>query len=238
MTKEQSWYDSVSNYFGSSNSWWDSAKEDVSYAAKNASNIQQDLKNAGKDFFSYKTATACGAAWNGFETIAGKIISHNSGVQTAAWLTGLSGQVPTVLATTAAATEAAATALVVHPIGSMLALTGASILAAHPKATFEAIKTAGSVTYNMVAAGVNMTKAAGKAAIALGLTVNEQFADKDLVEENYANYAKEKVEKIKMQEEAEYLALEEKFSHIPAIDNSLEEVELLADAFSQLEEAA
>ena len=51
----------------------------------------------------------------------------------------------------------------------MAALVTTSIIATHPKETFEAIKGFGKAVYNFLDAGLELTEAVGEAALALGL---------------------------------------------------------------------
>ena len=208
----------ISSFFGSSESWWDSAKADVSSSKGHVSAAINEATDAGSKFFTFNTAAAGTAAWKGFEATAGKIISTNSGLQTAAWLASFSGQVPGTLAKAAKATEVAATGLVVHPVGAMAALVGGSILASNPKASFEAVKSVGSVAYNAVAAGANLVKGAAEAGVALGLKVNEQFADKEVVEKLHSDYAELKAEEESKATDAEVLKFIEMLPNVPAVE--------------------
>ena len=57
----------------------------------------------------------------------------------------------------------------------MAALVTTSIIATHPKETFEAVKGFGKAVYNFLEAGFELTEAVGEAALALGLKVAEEL---------------------------------------------------------------
>ena len=69
----------------------------------------------------------------------------------------------------ASATEFAALSLVKYPVSCMAVLVTTTIVATHPKETFEAAKGFGKAVYNFLDAGLELTEAVGEAALALGL---------------------------------------------------------------------
>ena len=163
-----SFFGSISDYFGGSAKHTKNASTHLSNAGDSAYKGASSILSGESNFFSTTTAIAAGAAWNSYEAIAGKIIGANAASQLANSVASIFGgtQATGWLAT---ATEYAALSLVKYPVSCMAALVTTSIIATHPKETFEAIKGFGKAVYNFLDAGLELTEAVGEAALALGL---------------------------------------------------------------------
>ncbi len=153
-----------------------------------------------------KAATTAAAVYNAhsnYSHCAGKVVSLNADLHAANYLTNaydyLTGNNTASWATTAAAavTQKAAETIVNYPVASMvggMVVAGAiSIMATHPKETFEIVKAVGSSAYNFIKAGANLVTAAADAAIGYGLeTVESKLKDFDsYFEKNLISAAQE-----------------------------------------------
>ncbi len=132
-----SFLSSVSSYFGST---------------KHYNSATSHLSKAGD------------AAWNTYEWIAGKIIGANTATQFANGFANLFGGAKAT-GWLASATEFAALSLVKYPVSCMAVLVTTTIVATHPKETFEAIKGFGKAVYNFLDAGLELTEAVGEAGV-------------------------------------------------------------------------
>lgn len=169
-----SFFGSISNYFGGSAKHANSATTHLSNASDAAYKSGSSVLSGANNLFSTTTAIAGAAAWNSYEWVAGKIIGANAATQLANSIAGIFGgtKVTGLLAT---ATEFAALSLVQYPVSCMAALVTTSIIATHPKETFEAVKGFGKAVYNFLDAGFELTAAVAEAALALGLKVSEDL---------------------------------------------------------------
>ena len=115
-----------------------------------------------------------------------EIIGANAATQLANSMAGIFGgaKITGVLAT---ATEFAALSLVQYPVSCMAALMTTSIIATHPKETFEAVKELAKATYNFLETGLELTEAVTEAALALGLNAAELL---DPAVDSLADYIK------------------------------------------------
>lgn len=163
-----SFFGSVSDYFGGSAKHAKSASTHLSNAGDAAYKGGSSVLSGASNVLSTTTAVAAGAAWNSYEWVAGKIIGANAATQLANSVASIFGgtQATGWLAT---ATEYAVLSLVKYPVSCMAALVTTSIIATHPKETFEAVKGFGKAVYNFLEAGFELTEAVGEAALALGL---------------------------------------------------------------------
>lgn len=165
---------SISSYFGGSTKHYNKSVSHLSNASDSAYKVASSSVSGASNLFSTTTAVAAGFAWNSYEAIAGKIIGANAATQLANSMAGIFGgaKVTGVLAT---ATEFAALSLVQYPVSCMVALMTTSIIATHPKETFEAIKEFAKAAYNLADTGVELNKAVAEAALALGLYTAESL---------------------------------------------------------------
>lgn len=163
-----SFLSSVSSYFGGSAKHAKSATTHLSNAGDAAYKSGSSVLSGASNFFSSTTAVAGGAAWNTYEWIAGKIIGTNTATQFANSFANLFGGTKAT-GWLASATEFAALSLVKYPVSCMAVLVTTTIVATHPKETFEAVKGFGKAVYNFLDAGLELTEAVGEAALALGL---------------------------------------------------------------------
>lgn len=169
-----SFLSSVSSYFGGSTKHYNSATTHLSKASSLAYKGGSSLLSGASSLFSTTTAVAAGAAWNSYEWVAGKIIGANAATQLANSVAGVFGGAQAT-GWLAKGTELAALSLVKYPVGCMAALLAGSIVATHPKETFEAVKGFGKAVYNFLEAGIELTEAVGEAALALGLDIAEKL---------------------------------------------------------------
>lgn len=169
-----SFLSSVSSYFGGSSKHYNNATTHLSKTGNAAYEGGSGVLSGVSSLFSTTTAVAAGAAWNSYEWVAGKIIGANAATQLANSVAGIFGGAKATgfLAT---ATEFAALSLVQYPVSCMAALVTTSIIATHPKETFEAVKGFGKAVYNFLEAGVELTEAVAEAALVLGLKVAEEL---------------------------------------------------------------
>lgn len=174
-----SFLSSISDYFGSSTKHANNASTHLSNAGSSAYKGVNGVFNGISSLFSSTTTVVGVTAWNSFDWVAGKIITANSATHFANWGASLFGGTQAT-SYAAQATGFAAQSLVQYPVGSMVALMAGSVIATHPKETFEAIKKAGEAIYNFVEAGFELTEAVTEAALALGLKTVE-LIDSELV---------------------------------------------------------
>lgn len=163
---------SISSYFGGSSKHYNNAASHLSNAGDSGYKVVSSAATGASSLFSTTTALAAGVAWNSYEWIAGKVIGANTAIQLANSMAGIFGgtKVTGFLAT---ATEFAALSLVQYPVSCMVTLLATSIIATHPKETFEAIKEFAKAAYNFLDAGLELTEAVAEAALALGLNAAE-----------------------------------------------------------------
>ena len=194
-----SFLSSVSDYFGSSTKHANNASTHLSNADSSAYKGASSVFDGASSLFSSTTAVVGVTAWNSFDWIAGKIITTNSATHFANWGASLFGGAQAT-SYAAQATGFLAQSLVAYPIGSMATLMAVSVIATHPKETFEAVKKAGEAVYNFVEAGFELTEAVTEAALALGLqavelldsNVSNLFEDIEMT--TFVNYSHEEVE--------------------------------------------
>lgn len=165
-------FSSITDYFGSSAKHASNASTHLSSAGSSAYKGASSVVSGVSNFFSTTTALAAGTAWHSFEWIAGEIIGANSAAHFANWGASLVGGAQAT-GWIAQATEIAALSLVQYPVASMVGLMATTIIATHPKETFEAIKGFGKAAYNFVEAGVELMEAAAEATLAVGLAAVE-----------------------------------------------------------------
>lgn len=163
---------SITSYFGGSTKHYNKAASHLSGAGESAYKVVSSAASGAGSLFSTTTAVAGGVAWNSYEFVAGKIIGANAAMQLANSMAGIFGGTKAT-GLVAAATEFAALSLVKFPVACMATLMTTSIIATHPKETFEAAKGFAKATYNFVEAGLELTEAVAEAAIALGLNTAE-----------------------------------------------------------------
>ena len=177
---------SISSYFGGSTKHYNKSVSHLSNASDSAYKVASSSVSGASNLFSTTTAVAAGFAWNSYEVIVGKIIGANAATQLANSMAGIFGgaKITGVLAT---ATEFAALSLVQYPVSCMAALMTTSIIATHPKETFEAVKEFAKATYNFLETGLELTEAVTEAALALGLNAAELL---DPAVDSLADYIK------------------------------------------------
>jgi hypothetical protein len=171
-----SFLSSVSDYFGGSAKHASKASAHLSEAASSASEGGSSVINGASNFLSSTTLVAGAVAWNSFEFVSGKIIAANSAAHFAQGVASLAGG-NTAINLAVKATSVAAMTLVQFPVGSMALLMAGSIIATHPKESFEAVKKFGKAAYKFTEAGVYTTAAVAEAAAALGLKAVELADD-------------------------------------------------------------